>query len=391
MRPRDLAKFLAHAIPTRKPILIVGPPGGGKTAIVQQAAEACGADIIVSHPVVSDPTDAKGLPWPDRDGRTATFLPFGDLARAITAKRPTVWLLDDLGQASPTVQASFMQLLLARRVNDHILPNCVTFVAATNRRTDRAGVSGILEPVKSRFASIVELESNLEDWAEWYTASKGPFEVLSFLRFRTSLLHDFQPTADLTNSPSPRTWVNAASFIRAGLPPDIELAAIIGAIGKGAASEFIGFLRVVRELPPLEAIIANPMAETYQRDVGATTCFECGGAIEQGRCKICKTLATLTVPAIPPNTNPSARYAVTAGLAEAATIKTLPNILLYAQRMYLEAEGGEFSALMLRDMYRRDQSLARTQDWLQMTFGPLGHLVSGQDYSETETKRKPKR
>src|SRR5262249_15910073 len=157
------------------------------------------------HPVVLDPTDAKGLPWPDKGGKTANFLPFGDLARALNATEPLVWMLDDLGQAMPATQASFMQLILPRTVNGHSLPDFGTFVAATNRRTDRAGVQGILEPVKSRF-TIVELNTDLDDWCAWACEedlvtgeSRMPPELISFLRFRKDLLHQFNPTQDLTN------------------------------------------------------------------------------------------------------------------------------------------------------------------------------------------------
>src|SRR5882724_6653229 len=104
MTPSNLLVFLAKAIAARLPILITGAPGIGKSDLVAQAAETNGADLILSHPAVSDPTDAKGLPWVV-DG-AATFLPFGELQRALAADKPTVWFLDDLGQASPAVQAS---------------------------------------------------------------------------------------------------------------------------------------------------------------------------------------------------------------------------------------------------------------------------------------------
>ena len=49
-----------------------------KSAIVEEAAQAAQADLILSHPVTADPTDAKGLPW-KVDGRdAATFLPYGE-------------------------------------------------------------------------------------------------------------------------------------------------------------------------------------------------------------------------------------------------------------------------------------------------------------------------
>ena len=76
--PKQLSTLLAAAIPAREPILVVGSPGIGKSAIVEEAAQAAQADLILSHPVTADPTDAKGLPW-KVDGRdAATFLPYGE-------------------------------------------------------------------------------------------------------------------------------------------------------------------------------------------------------------------------------------------------------------------------------------------------------------------------
>ena len=219
IRPSQLARILGGAIRTGHPVLITGAPGIGKSDITYQACLKTGADMILSHPAVSDPTDAKGLPWPCQDGERAVFLPFGDLEAAIHATKPTVWFLDDLGQATPAVQASYMQLTLARRVNGHQLPACVTFVAATNRRADRAGVSGILEPVKSRF-TIYALATNLDDWCEWAVTADIHPHVLAFLRFRPDLLHAFTPTADMENSPNPRTWARLSAWLTTGIHPD---------------------------------------------------------------------------------------------------------------------------------------------------------------------------
>jgi hypothetical protein len=208
LKASQATEFLSRYIEARIPVMLTGAPGVGKSSIVEAAAQAAGYDLILSHPVVSDPTDAKGLPWPAKDGESASFLPFGELAQAIKATKPTVWFLDDLGQASPAVQASFMQLLLARQVNGHKLPDCVTFIAATNRRTDRAGVSGILTPVLSRFGAIIGIEANVDDWTRWALQAGMPAELVSFIRFRPNLLHVFDPQKanDMENFPCPRTW-----------------------------------------------------------------------------------------------------------------------------------------------------------------------------------------
>ena len=136
MKPSELSKILEQLVLAQEPFLLVGSPGVGKTEIVQQVAASLGVRCIVTHPVVDDPVDYKGLPGivPSESGPRAEFLPFGDLAQLMSASEPTLVLMDDLGQATPAVQAAIMQLVLARRINGHAISEHVTFAAATNRR-----------------------------------------------------------------------------------------------------------------------------------------------------------------------------------------------------------------------------------------------------------------
>ena len=188
LSPARLTQLLAIYIPKRLPVLITGRPGIGKSDIVEAATEEAEHDLLISHPVVEDPTDSKGLPFPSADGTHARFLPFGDLERALSATRPLVWFFDDLGQASPAVQAAKMQLLLARRIGEHQLPDCVTFVAATNRRSDNAGVTGILDPLISRFAAVVELQGTGDVRTAWGVRPDVTPPLLAFVRLRPDLL-----------------------------------------------------------------------------------------------------------------------------------------------------------------------------------------------------------
>jgi len=309
MRPRELQELLAVLIPHRLSCLITGAPGVGKSDIVAQAAGKAKADIIVMHPVVSDPTDFKGLPG-IVNGQ-AEFLPYGDLRQLVEAERPTVAFLDDLGQAPAVVQAAAMQLLLARRVNGHAVSDQVTFVAATNRREDRAGVTGILEPVKSRFATIVELEPSLDDWCDWALANDMPPELLAFVRFRPALLNDSgKPTSAIVNRHCPRTVAHAGRLMRAGLTSHEVLA---GAAGEGFATELVAFLRVWRELPNIDGILLNP--------------------------------ATAQVP---DGKQPAVLFAVAAALADRLTENNAGRVITYASRL-----PREFAVMCVRDGLRR--------------------------------------
>lgn len=322
MRTKQVKELLVKMVENRYPVLLTGAPGVGKTDIVSGVASELGMEMIVSHPVVSDPTDAKGLPWAKNkeDGgmpTEATFLPFGELARALNAKNPTLWLLDDLGQAPPAVQASFMQLLLSRRVNGHILPDCVTFVAASNRRGDRAGVSGILEPVKSRFATIVEVDAHIDDWTEWAMSDAGKAagvreSDVAFLRFKPDMLHNFNPSADLENSPSPRTWVSAARIMGMGLSKNVTEAAVAGAVGTGAAKERMGFEEGYLSEKVILDIIESPLTYDYP-------------------------------------SKPHELYACITSMAYRLTADNVCNITDFAVRLYSDSKG-EFCSRLLRDI-----------------------------------------
>ena len=272
MRPKYLEALLVHMIDNNFPGLIVGSPGIGKTDIMAAACKKAnkgkGAELMVMHPVVSDPIDFKGMPYVSDKG--ADFLPFGELKRLVEAKKPIVCFLDDLGQAPPAVQAAAMQLILARTLNGVKISNFVTFMAATNRKEDKAGVSGILEPVKSRFVSIVHLEPHLDDWTDWAVEHDMPTELIAFIHFRPGLLNDFKPTSEIQNSPCPRTVAAVGRLMKSGIRNDLdketrsgeleglETEIYTGAAGQGFASELIAFLSVYRDLPDPHEALANP-------------------------------------------------------------------------------------------------------------------------------------
>lgn len=256
MRPKELKQFLKFSFKNNYPVLIKGSPGIGKTDVVEATTKKVKFDLLVAHPVVDSPIDYKGL-GAIVNGK-AVFLPYGNLEKIINAKKPLVVFFDDLGQAPAAVQSAVMQLLLARSINGTPISKHVRFVAATNRREDKANVSGILEPVKSRFTSIVELEVSVDDWITWAVKHKMPNSLLSYIQWKPSMLNNFVPTRDIENSPSPRTVANVGKMINAKIKDSLLFEAVKGATGQAFATEFTSFLRVYKELPTVKEILADP-------------------------------------------------------------------------------------------------------------------------------------
>jgi hypothetical protein len=318
MGPKKLKETLVKCVENKKAVLIKGAPGVGKTDIIKQVAEDLGYDLQIFHPAVSDPTDYKGQPWVV-DG-LAEFLPYGELRTLINATEPTIAFLDDIGQAPPAVQAALMQLLLARRVNGHVVSDQVVFLAATNRRQDRAGVTSILEPVKSRFKTILELMPEKEDWIEWALQHDMPEALIGFINFRPNLLMTEEATTEIINHPCPRTLAHAGEMIKIGLG---NLEVLSGTVGQGCAVELTGFMRVFEQLPNIQAILLDPED------------------------------------AIVP-TDPSAQYAVTAALVGVVEKDNINRVLKYGNRL-----PREFTVLLVKDTIRKNPKLQNTKAFIE--------------------------
>lgn len=323
MKHSSLAKTGGKLLKQREPFLLVGAPGIGKTdAIIALAAEG-NAEPLLFHPVVDDPTDYKGMPAVvDRAPgvKGAEFLPFGNLWDLINAKRPTLAFFDDIGQAPPAVQAALMQLVLARKINGHAVSPHVTFAAATNRRQDKAAVTGLITPLLDRFITVLELEFDLPDWINWALTHDMPAPLVGFARFKPDLIGKFEPSKDMKKSPTPRSVAGLGRLINLEID-DLEVLA--GAVGEGFASEFLAFYRTYLELPDPAEIHMNPKSTPVPKKADVL-------------------------------------YALMGSLAYAAKE---PNF--EATMVYLDRCPKEFAVLCVKDAVQRKNKLAKTQAFIK--------------------------
>jgi len=320
MSPKKLVRMLTKAVQNEIQILIKGAPGIGKTDIVLLVAKITKMDVILMHPVVSDPTDFKGLPA-IVNGK-ACFLPYGQLRKLVETNKKTICFIDDAGQAPATVQAALMQLVFGKTVNEHDISNKIVFLAATNRREDRAHVTAILEPLKSRFHSIVELIIDKGEWIEWALQNDIVAEVIAFINMNPDMLLTGKATSEIINHPSPRMWKHVSDMIKAEI---LDLETAIGAVGEIAGAAFVGFLKVWTTLPDLDDLIANPKRA-----------------------------------AVP--TEPSALYAIVSALCKRIDKKNAENIFEYGKRL-----PNEFDTLLGLDAERKNPKIKETKgycDWI---------------------------
>ena len=280
MKAKDFVQFASKMIVSGLPFCVEAEPGVGKTELCKVAAklaekELGKIDLIISHPTVRSPIDYGGIPAKVREATAKSdavwnFVPIGDLWKLVNAKKPTVCFIDDIGHATPAVQAALMQLILARQIGENMVSDHVRFIAATNRAQDKAGVHPMLEPVKSRFTTIVHLDPDVESWVEWAATCEDvgllnvqeamPAVVTAYIAWKGhSALFAFQPKPGLENTPVPRTVHHVGQMLAAGaITESTAFEVITGAVGKGWAIEFLSFLKTWAQLPDAEEVIDDP-------------------------------------------------------------------------------------------------------------------------------------
>jgi hypothetical protein len=93
-------------------------------------------------------------------------------------------------------------------------------------------------------------------------------EIIAFLRFKPTLLHDSDAMSDVNAWPTPRSWEMTSSVLTGFAArqnssflsgtSEIEAQLLEGTIGQGATIELVAFLRLFRQLPSIPEILLNP-------------------------------------------------------------------------------------------------------------------------------------
>jgi len=314
MRATLLKETLKSLFPIKRTVCIEGPPGGGKTTIVHQVAEELDVPVIERHMPTMLVEDF-GILFPDGSAQLHYKLPDWFPVKGKAPERG-ILLFDDRNQASSDLQKVLANICQARTLHGISMPDGWQVISTGNRQGDRAGANRVLSHLRNR-ESVLELETHLDDWTSWAMTNGVKAEVTSFLRFRPHLLHDFDPQRD--QNATPRSWVEGVSDVLGTVPNEAEFECFRGAVGEGAAAEFVGFVRIWRKLPNPDAILLNP--------------------------------TTSNVP-----TDPATLYALAGAISNRATEGNFERVCTYAERM-----PPEFSVLTISYAARRNPDLANTQ------------------------------
>ncbi|TQE99187.1 MAG: AAA family ATPase [Spiribacter salinus] len=258
----QLLSLMSVCAAARRPLLVWGSPGIGKSDLTRAFAEVVEGEVCDIRLAQYDAVDIRGLP--DVSENRTIWHPPSTLPLVgnddWSDDKPIVLFLDEILQAAPAVQSVAFQLVLERRIGEHELKPNVLIFAASNRETDRAGVQKMLLPLANRFMHV-NLEPSLDAWKDWALASGVDPMLVAYLNFRPDMLDQFDEAlkAGTKAFPTPRAW-HAVSDVLAALEgdPDLRNVAVSSIVGEGVGAELAAFLRSASELPSWTKIIEGP-------------------------------------------------------------------------------------------------------------------------------------
>ena len=197
-----------YVIAIRKPILIRGRHGIGKSETVYQVAEKLGMPVVERRASQMTEGDLIGLP-DNRDVqvngiKATTFNPPDWFVTACT--EPVVLFLDEVDRATPEVRQGIFELTDSRKINGHYLHKDTIVIAAVNGGQHGSQYQvGEFDPAELDRWTVFDLEPTVEDFLTWAKTNVDTM-VWDFInQNRKHLWHtdDFEPNKVYA---TPRSW-----------------------------------------------------------------------------------------------------------------------------------------------------------------------------------------
>lgn len=271
----------------RQVIALLGPPGQGKSSIVEQVvaqmdeedrkAGGKGWNLVSYRLGQCDPTDLKGVPVygelfnPETGDKTEickfagpSLFPYVGQPGSANGKNVLIFL-DELPQAVPTIQN-----LAANIIDGVVGDNNIDFdrsftVVAGNRADDISAVFEIPRNVVNR-VSMINVTTSVTEWETWaFNSGVNPY-VIGFVKANTHCFNEEVPT-DATPYATPRSWDKVSAQMNSKGDAWFDKNGIINrvlacaTIGDAAGIKFYQFCLAAKNAWNLDDIMAGKKVE----------------------------------------------------------------------------------------------------------------------------------
>lgn len=207
----------------QRPLLFIGPPGIGKTAIVEQAARECQVACVSYTITHHTRQSAMGLPMIERrefGGKeySITEYTMSEIVASIYdameagGRREGILFIDEINCVSETLAPAMLQFLQGKTFGSHKIPEGWVIVAAGNPPEYNRSVREFDIVTLDRVRRI-DIEEDYGVWKE-YAYEQGIHEaILSYLDIRRDHFYHVETTVDGKEFVTARGWEDLSGLL----------------------------------------------------------------------------------------------------------------------------------------------------------------------------------
>ena len=221
----------------QRPIFLLGAPGIGKTAIIEQVAEETDLGLVVYSMTHHTRQSAVGLPFivaKEYDGvenRVTEYTMSEIIASTYnmmenTGKRQGILFLDEINCVSETLSPSILQFLQYKSFGNRRLPEGWIIITAGNPAEYNRSVREFDIATRDRI-KYISIEDDYQAWKP-YAYDRGIHSsILSFLEINQNGFYSVRMTVDGSQYATARGWEDLSYAIRQyeekGFPVELPL------------------------------------------------------------------------------------------------------------------------------------------------------------------------
>lgn len=218
-------EYGAYAIPAirQRPVLLIGPPGVGKTQIMEQISQECQIGLVAYTITHHTRQSAIGLPFIQErvygDRRySITEYTMSEIVAAIydkieqTGLREGVLFIDEINCVSETLAPTMLQFLQCKTFGNHRIPSGWIIVAAGNPPEYNKSVRDFDIVTLDRI-KLIYVEADYEVWREYALMVEIHPAIVSYLDVKKQYFCRIETTVDGKMFATPRGWEDMSRLI----------------------------------------------------------------------------------------------------------------------------------------------------------------------------------